>query len=478
MNHLIICREYPPALGGGIGVYVSNISRLLAEAGETVHVIGQLRRGTPPREVCCSGRLVIHRIPAHNQKSFRRNRLHPSPNMTFLRHPFSYPSAAESFAWNAALLAERLVETEDIRIIEAQEYDAPLHYFQLRRALGLGPRKRPPCLLHLHSPTWLVARHNDWDLREPWLRGVVGRERFSIAAADALLSPSRHLAEKVETAFHLSPGSTTVIPYPLGGATSAERNGEVRRSGSICYVGRLERRKGVLEWIDAAVRTVAKQPDLRFDFIGANVLGVNRMESELILRSLIPSAMAGNFRFHGPLPHTAIPHILSRARIAVVPSRWDNFPHSCMEAMSQGIPVIATREGGMAEMIVDGTSGWLANACSSDALAEALARSLSAAPETVLAMGEEAARAVGNLCGDAVIIEQQLELRRELVLRRPERHEQSAEVTAYTMKNGCYYQGGRSGWSAVRSLLTEAVLAVRHPGVAVKVLAEKIRRKP
>lgn len=41
MKHLIICREYPPAPSGGIGTYVDHISHILAEQGETVHVIDQ-----------------------------------------------------------------------------------------------------------------------------------------------------------------------------------------------------------------------------------------------------------------------------------------------------------------------------------------------------------------------------------------------------------------------------------------------------
>jgi len=45
MKHLILCREYPPAPGGGIGAYVWHISRLLAESGESVHVIAQAWEG-------------------------------------------------------------------------------------------------------------------------------------------------------------------------------------------------------------------------------------------------------------------------------------------------------------------------------------------------------------------------------------------------------------------------------------------------
>jgi len=45
MKHLIIFSEYPPAPGGGIGTHVWNMARLLADSGETIHVIGQLWKG-------------------------------------------------------------------------------------------------------------------------------------------------------------------------------------------------------------------------------------------------------------------------------------------------------------------------------------------------------------------------------------------------------------------------------------------------
>src|SRR4029450_5985049 len=63
----------------------------------------------------------------------------------------SFPSQA--FSWQAALLAERLIENEGIDVVEAQEWEAPLYYLQLRRALNLGPARRPPGVIHLHSPS-------------------------------------------------------------------------------------------------------------------------------------------------------------------------------------------------------------------------------------------------------------------------------------------------------------------------------------
>src|SRR6185436_18396159 len=66
VRHLILCREYPPSpyAAGGIGTYVHHIARLLAEAGETVHVIGQQWAGAPQAtERRHDGRLTIHRVP-------------------------------------------------------------------------------------------------------------------------------------------------------------------------------------------------------------------------------------------------------------------------------------------------------------------------------------------------------------------------------------------------------------------------------
>ncbi|MGH7477896.1 MAG: hypothetical protein ACRELD_16660, partial [Longimicrobiales bacterium] len=65
MKQLIISREYPPAAypPGGIGTYIHNIARLLAEAGETVHVIGERWKGAPlERDESYGGRLIVHRV--------------------------------------------------------------------------------------------------------------------------------------------------------------------------------------------------------------------------------------------------------------------------------------------------------------------------------------------------------------------------------------------------------------------------------
>lgn len=121
------------------------MSRLLAESGEIVHVISQLWEGAQKTlEEQCDGRLIIHRVPYDSWKSILKGRINPEVGKGLLRDLYNTGFPAQCFSWQASLLAEKLVAEEGIDLLEAQDYEAPLYYFQLRRALGMGPRRLPP----------------------------------------------------------------------------------------------------------------------------------------------------------------------------------------------------------------------------------------------------------------------------------------------------------------------------------------------
>jgi glycogen synthase len=317
----------------------------------------------------------------------------------------------------AGCLTERLVEQEGIDVTEAQDYEAPLYYFLLRRALGLGPKRHPPCLIHLHSPTEFIVRYNDWHMAQPAFLLAKQMEDYSISAADALLCPSRFLARQAENHYELRQNSVKVIPYPLGRVAKVERDAATWSNGSVCYVGRLERRKGTLEWIEAAVEVARQNASTTFEFVGTNILASNPILSEAVLNGLIPRHLKGQFVFHGNLTRAVIPLILKRARIAVVPSRWENFPNTCMEAMASGLPIIATPSGGTVEMLDDGQTGWIAEESNSAGLRKALVRALETSPLRLAEMGGNAVRSIGKICDNQAIIERHLTFRKHLAGR-------------------------------------------------------------
>jgi glycosyltransferase involved in cell wall biosynthesis len=318
-------------------------------------------------------------------------------------------------------LAEKLIAQEEIDIIEGQDFEAPLYYLQLRRALGLGPKRRPPFLVHLHTPTEFVAQYNDWDMASPAVATAKRLEDYSIAAADALLCPSRFFASQAEVHYGLAKGSIRIIPHPIENFRALERENKVWEKGTICYVGRLERRKGVIEWIEAAIAVARAYPAARFEFVGANDLDTDRMTGEKLLKHLIPRDLKKRFLFNGQQEHSSLPKFLARARMAVVPSRWENFPYSCIEAMFSGLPVIASCQGGMVEMVQDGHTGWLAHNAEVDALSEALRRALDTPPTRIAEMGRNAASTIRQICDHKSSVENHLEFRRQVVNQGPNR---------------------------------------------------------
>jgi glycosyltransferase involved in cell wall biosynthesis len=390
---------------------------LLAERGETVHVIGQLwEQGKSRDEQHFGGKLVIHRVPYEDGASLLPQRPHPALMLRTEKRLFQSAFPPQCFSWQAAQLAERLVEEEGIDLIEAQEYEAPLYYFQVRRALGLGPERRPPCLVHFHSPTELIAKYNHWDAGLPRTRIATRLEAYTIEAADALLCPSRYLACQAEAHYGLAPGTIDVIPYPIGDSRMVTRADDIWQRGTICYLGRLEPRKGVLEWIDAATSVAREYRNARFEFIGADILDRGSSVRARLERR-IPSDLKSRFRFYGERPRRSLPQYLATARVAVVPSRWDNFPYTCIEAMASGLPVIATREGGMAEMVEDGRTGWLAESPSPEKLADTLRRALATPAEQLAEMGRRATAAIQHICHHGNVAEAHITLRQQLVRR-------------------------------------------------------------
>jgi glycogen synthase len=413
LRHLIISREFPPAsyAPGGIGTYAAHIAGLLADAGETVHVIGERWAGAPePREERCGGRLVVHRVAlAGNSEALPLG---------------AAASEAQRFAWQAAIQAESLIESEKIDVVEAQEWEAPLYYYLLRRAHGLGPRHRPPCVVHLHSPTEFIYRYNEWTGRPEYLPSA-RREEFCIRAADAWFCPSRYLARQVAERYAIPLESISVMPYPQGDAALVPRAAAVWQEQRVLYVGRLEPRKGLIEFVEAAVDVARGNPALSVDFVGDDVRYHRMVTVRRYLESRIPQTLRRRFRFHGVQSRPELSKHMAAARLAVVPSRWDNFPNTCIEAMSSGLPVLVSPTGGMTEMVEDGVTGWIAPSQSPADLGEALRRALATAPDQGQAMGRAAAESIRGLCGNEITTRRHLAKRRE-VARLPARTDSGA----------------------------------------------------
>jgi hypothetical protein len=268
----------------------------------------------------------------------------------------------------------------------------------------------------------MVWRHNDWSQSNPFLLNMRRQEEHCLATADALLCPSDYLKRGLADHYGLDRSSITTIPYPIGELHGSPLTvSEGQDDGPVLYVGRIEARKGLFEFVDAAVAVARQTPDVHFEFIGSDVHGPDGASTRVALERRIPHAMQRRFTFAGALPRRELWARYAAARFAVIPSRWENFPNTCIEAMAVGVPVLASPEGGMSEIIEDGVSGWIADSQSPSGLEAALRRALFASPQVRVAMGRAAQKAIENACGNAVITERQRAFRREIISRGADR---------------------------------------------------------
>jgi Glycosyltransferase len=82
--------------------------------------------------------------------------------------------------------------------------------------------------------------------------------------------------------------------------------------------------------------------------------------------------------------------------------------------MSSGLPILATRQGGIPEIVRDGHTGWLADQPTSEHLAQTLRRALETPPDRMAEMGRQASDEIEQICNPNLILEKQIEFRNRI----------------------------------------------------------------
>jgi glycosyltransferase involved in cell wall biosynthesis len=138
---------------------------------------------------------------------------------------------------------------------------------------------------------------------------------------------------------------------------------------TVVFVGRLIFNKGPQALLDAVPQVLLRFPETRFLFVGD---GPMRADLERKARQL---ELADNVEFMGQREDVA--DLLSKASVFCRPSLSEGLPLTALEAMACGLPVVATRAGGTAEVVEDGITGYVVGQHASTEVADRLCRLLS-----------------------------------------------------------------------------------------------------
>lgn len=272
----------------------------LTEAGDEVQAV-------------CASETVAHRFAQAGAASV----------VLPLRHPLDAPAARRM--WGAVRGAD---------IVHAHDRRSGLW-------VRLGPRPRPGG----------VRVYTVHGLPEPYLPPPVGPARPGLRAklayegldaalarrADAVVVPSRTVADLLVRRLGYPQRRLRVVPngvVPTGGGAPGPAE-------SVGMVSTLEPVKGVDVFLRAAARVAARRPAVRFTVFGAG------SQCDALTRLATDLGLDERVAFPG---HVLQERAFAELGIFVLASHMENSPMALLEALAAGVPAVATRVGGVAEI--------------------------------------------------------------------------------------------------------------------------------
>jgi len=171
---------------------------------------------------------------------------------------------------------------------------------------------------------------------------------FSIKKSDIVVTPSQHLKN-----FILNLGFKNKIEIINNGVFIPEENTNIFTNDqiNITIVSRLVSHKNIEKIIKAI-------SDLNSPLINLNIIG-DGPELNQLQKISLESNNKDNIIFHGKLNRDEINHIFLNSDIYIQASNYEGLPHSLLEAMSYGIPVLCTPVGECKEILGNEDRGYI-----------------------------------------------------------------------------------------------------------------------
>jgi glycosyltransferase involved in cell wall biosynthesis len=354
---LLACVRYPPALGG-VETHVQRVAQGLAARGHDVHVAtSTLRSEFPFEHLGLAGEERDGPVRVHR---FRAATLGGDLHWPYLR-------GLDRWLLRAA---------RGFDVVHAHSYG----FHHTVAALAAAKLACKPFVLtpHFH-PHWSM----ECGPRRRWLRRAfdLAAKRTLLGAPDAVVCVSRAEAALLRAPrperLHLVPNG--VEPAPFARAAGAPMRARLGLEGpAALFVGRLASNKGLFTLLEAW-QAMPRDATLL-------IAGDGHLAPRLAVRAR-ELGLQGRVRLLGALSDEDLRASYAAADVFVLPSEYEAFGIVLLEAMAAGKPVVATRTGGMVEVVEEGRTGLLVPVGDTAALAEAMQGLLQDLPRA-RAMGE------------------------------------------------------------------------------------------
>jgi len=346
MKICMIAWEFPPKICGGLGVHVYENSKKLVENGNEVHVITMKSEGLPSREIMNG--IDVLRIDYPDLRWIDRV-LFPSDTqkLGMFEAFFTNTISFNVFAFSAYKQLEK--EGYEIDIVHAHDW------LGIPAAMVLQKEFNIPFVLTMHSTEY--GRSGGGGLSVIHNLEVLGGQK-----ADRVITVSNSMKEEL-VSIGFEREKIDVVYNGVDESKYNPRNSGVKikekfgiKGPLILFVGRLVWRKGVEYLIRAMPKIISIEPDAELIILGVG------SEEEKLMKLARDMRMENKITFiNRYVSEKERIQFYAAADVVCVPSTYEPFGIVAVEGMSSGKPVVASRTGGLMEIINDGESGLLAN---------------------------------------------------------------------------------------------------------------------
>lgn len=362
MRAVILTPEYPPARSlGGIATNTLALAQALAHRGHEVFVVAPMDQATATAASRRGGPTVVGVQPRW------------------------VPGRRLRTMWQRRQFAAATARLQP-DVVHAAEWQA--------MAWWLARFSPTPVVTRLATPTYVLEELNSDGSGRAMSNNSLLRflEADQTRRSAVVYAPTQAIIERVGTDWRLA--AIRQIPNAIDVAdvaTAGEAPPPVPLPNRfIAFIGRLERRKGVDPLARALAVVLADHPDVHAVLVGRDAGDIELMAR---FRDAV-APVADRVHLLGELARRDALAVVARAAVVALPSLWESFGYVAVEALALGRAVVASRTGGLAEIIEDGVSGWLVPVGDAGALADRLAACLDD-PAVTSAIGHGARRRAG-----------------------------------------------------------------------------------
>mgnify|MGYP000824946294 FL=1 len=363
--------EFPPHIAGGLGTACYGMTRGLARNGvEVVFVMPRAYGDEDQRFVRVVNASDVETIGTRDHEFSEEllekvSFIHIDSNMLPYISPEEYAAYHDEFVrsgrthewtdvwkqrytfsgkYGANLMEEvaryAMVAAQVAKDLEGQ-FDVIHAHDWLTYYAGIAAKRvsGKPLVVHMHATEYDRSGENV-------NTQVYAIERAGMHAADRVIAVS-NLTRNIVINRYGVPADKVVTVH--NAVRFAENSGKVPERGVkykiVTFLGRITYQKGPDYFVEAAAKVLQRVPDVRFVMAGSGDL-MNH-----VVRRVAQLGIADRFHFTGFLKGGEVQRMFRLSDVYVMPSVSEPFGISPLEAMRSGVPVIISRQSGVAEVL-------------------------------------------------------------------------------------------------------------------------------